>query len=305
LTDGVLPAPKTVPGAGPHVRNESAVWVNGERRPLDVPHISARDRGLTLSDGLFETMRAQSGTVFRLDQHLARLESGLAVLEIPVPRLLREWVTRALVDRTGERSALRLTVTRGPAGHGLLPSASASPTVVIAVSSMPVFPPETYEVGLTARIASGRRNEHAVTAGLKTLAYTDAIAALIQARRAGADEALFLDTAGHCSEATASNFFILAGDTLLTPPVSCGALPGITRATILELADRLGIPAVERAITLDDVWRVDEAFLTSSLRGVTPLVRLEDRPIGTGAPGDMTQTLTAAYHELVAAECRA
>ena len=118
------------------------------------------------------------------------------------------------------------------------------PTVIVAVNPLPVFPAAIYDAGLTAHVASGRRNERAMTAGLKTLAYTDAVAALLEARRAGADEALFLDTEGHCSEATSSNLFVVdRRRTLVTPPVSCGALPGITRAAVLELARALGMPS--------------------------------------------------------------
>ena len=169
----------------------------------------------------------------------------------------------------------------------------------------PVFPAAVYDIGLTAHVASGRRNERAMTAGLKTLAYTDAVAALLEARRAGADEALFLDTEGHCSEATSSNLFAWTGTTLVTPPVSCGALPGITRAAVLELASALGVPRAERVIGLDELLSAKEAFLTSSLRGLAPLVRVDAHPIGRGMPGAMTRQLAEAYAALVARECGA
>ena len=278
------------------------VWINGERQADDGPHVSARDRGLTLADGVFETMRARGGTIFRLNRHLARLERSLTVLEIPAPRELHDWVGDA-AKAAGDEASIRLTVTRGPAPAGVAPPDAPQPTVVISVGPMPAFPPSTYAEGLSAHVASGRRNEYAMTAGLKTLAYIDAVAGVLEARRAGADEALFLDTEGHCCEASASNLFIATGTELVTPPLSCGVLPGITREAVLELARAEGVAAAERKIGLHQVRAAKEAFLTSSLRGIAPLVRIGGTPIGRGMPGELTRRLTAAYLALIDREC--
>ena len=282
----------------------SAVWVNGERQPSDGLHVSASDRGLTLADGVFETMRAESGAVFRLDRHLARLMSALAALEIPARPELREWLLWMRAGSGVADVSVRLTVTRGPGAGGVAPSLDARPTVIVAINPLPMFPAAIYDVGLTAHVASGRRNERAMTAGLKTLGYTDAVAAWLEAHRAGADEAIFLDTESHCSEATSSNVFIWTGSILLTPPISCGALPGITREAVLELATSLGVPNEERTFGLADLVDAEEAFLTSSLRGVAPLVRVDAHPIGRGTPGALTRKLAAAYSaRFVAQEC--
>ena len=280
-----------------------ALWVNGERQPSAGPHVSARDRGLTLADGVFETMRAQGGTVVRLDRHLARLVHALGALEIPVRPELYEWVLDAVRAVGGGDASVRLTVTRGIDTGGVAPPVDARPTVIVVVNRLPEFPAAVYDVGLTAHVASGRRNEHAMTAGLKTLAYTDAVAALLEAQRAGADEALFLDTEAHCSEATSSNLFAWMGTTLVTPPISCGALPGITRATVLELASALGVSKAEHVFGLDELLGAEEAFLTSSLRGLAPLVRVDAHPIGRGTPGTVTRQLADAYTALIAREC--
>jgi branched-chain amino acid aminotransferase len=280
-----------------------AVWINGQRQPAAGLHVSARDRGLTLADGVFETMRVHAGQVFRLERHLARLEQSLAVLEIPAPPELREWIVAALPDVQDGDAAIRLTVTRGVGAAGLPPPAEVVPTVLVVVSPRPVFPAATYEAGLTAQIASGRRNEHAMTAGLKTVAYTDAVLALLEARRAGADEAIFLDTAGHCSEATASNLFALSQGILITPPLTCAALPGVTRATVLELAAGLDIPTEERAFGVDELLASDEIFLTSSLRGIAPVCRVGARAIGSGTPGPVTRRIAAGYAAVVEREC--
>lgn len=280
------------------------VWVNGERRSPDGPHVSARDRGLTLGDGVFETMRATAGVVFRLDRHLERLERGLAALAIPQQPQVRGWVRAAVCTSHDSDVSVRLTVTRGPGVAGVAPPVDVQPTVIVSVNPFPVFPSAVYDSGLTALVASGRRNERAMTAGLKTLSYTDGVAALIEAQRAGVDEALFLDTHDRCSEATSSNLFIVKGGALVTPPVSCGALPGVTREAVMEIGRALDIACAERAFGLDELLAADEAFLTSSLRGIAPLVRIGARSIGSGAPGAATRRVAAAYAALVARECR-
>lgn len=279
------------------------VWVDGRRQPFDGPHLSARDRGFTLADGVFETMRARNGKVFRLERHLRRLEGALRTLFIPVPAELREWVDAALHAAPPGDTSVRLTVSRGVAAGGVIAPAEPIPTVVVTVAPPPVFAAAMYAAGLTARIASGRRNEFSATAGLKTLAYTDSVLALIEARRSGADEVVFLDTSGHCSEASASNLFAVIGGRLVTPPTSCAALPGITRAVVLELAAGLGIGADERPFDLPELETASEAFLSSSLRGIAPLVRLDGKAVGAGTPGPLTARFMAEYAALVAREC--
>jgi branched-chain amino acid aminotransferase len=275
------------------------VWINGEDRSAASAHVSARDRGLTLSDGLFETMHARNGVIFRLERHLGRLQRGLAALGIPVPAGLRAWVERAV---THDDLSMRLTVTRGVGPAGLPPPEDVTPTVIITTAAFPAFPAETYTHGLSAGVASGRRNQRAMTAGLKTLAYADSIAALVEAQRRGHGEALFLDTDDHLSEATASNLFAIVDGVVLTPPVTCGALPGITREAVIEIATLRGVRVEERAFGVDVLRRASEAFLTSSLRKVAPLVRVDGVPIGAGGPGTITATIADAYATLVARE---
>ena len=280
-----------------------ATFVNGVRQSDTAFGISPRDRGLMLGDGLFETMRAHGGTIFKLDRHLDRLRRGLAALAIAEPHGLREWILTAVDAAADTDASVRLTVTRGAGAAGVAPPADAEPTVIVAVNPMPSFPPHVYEKGLHAVIASGRRNERAMTAGLKTLAYADAIAAWLEAQRARKDEAVFLDTEEHCSEATASNLFIVTGGVLVTPPLSCAALPGITRATVLDLARERSIGVAERPFGETDLIGADEAFLTSSLRGIAPLVTVGGAPIGSGAPGALTRRMATAYAVHVAEHC--
>jgi branched-chain amino acid aminotransferase len=281
----------------------SAAWtdgltvVNGEAHALDAALVTARDRGLTLADGLFETMRVRHGRVFQLGAHLNRLERGLAVLRIPLVADMGAAIAGALERFGAADAAVRVTVTRGPGASGLAVPAASTPTVIVTVTPLPSFHAEIYEKGLRAHVPRGRRNPRAATAGVKTLSYTDAIVGLLEAQERGADEALFLDVDEHCSEASASNLFVWTGATLVTPPASCGALPGITRATVMQLATTLGIEAIERPCTIDELLAAEEAFLTSSLRGIAPLVRVDGHAVGPGIPGPLTRRLTAAHAE--------
>lgn len=287
--------------------SEPAVWINGRRQTAEGAHLSARDRGFTLADGVFETMRAVNGTVFRLERHLARLSHALEVLDIGVPRELHAWVQEGevgdVLTASFRDAAVRLTVTRGPGAGGVPPPAEVHPTVVVTVSARPALDAAISEAGLTAHVASGRLNERSMTAGLKTVAYTDRVVAWLEARRAGADEALFLNTGAHCAEATSSNLFIVTGGALVTPPLTSGVLPGITREAVLGLASAIGVTATERSFRLDALLDADEAFLTSSLRGIAPLVRVGSRSIGQGRPGGVTRRVADAYRALVAEEC--
>jgi branched-chain amino acid aminotransferase len=287
-----------MPATPSHAAGDALSLVNGQ---LQSPAtLSVRDRGLMLADGVFETMRVSHGRVFQLDEHLARLQHGLAVLRIPPIVNLRDDVLNGVGRFGADEAAVRVTVTRGVGSAGLTPPATPTPSVIVTVSALPAFPAAIYEQGLTAHVPRGRRNPQAATAGLKTLAYTDAVVGLLEAQDHGADEALFLDVDGHCSEASASNLFVRIGATILTPPVACGALPGITRATVLQLAATIGCNASEQVLTIENVLAADEAFLTSSLRGIAPLVRIGTQAIGTGRPGEVTRRVSAAHAALLA-----
>lgn len=285
-----------------HGTHAPMIWVDGRRMKPEGPHLSALDRGFTLADGVFETMRVYDGVAFRLEGHLRRLRGATSRLGIPLRSDVADLVGGALADaaKSGMREAgLRVTVTRGIGLSGIAPPVSPEPTVVVAVFDAPVFAPHTYTDGLSVTMASGRRNEHAMTSGLKTLGFTDAVAALAEARAAGADDALFLDTEGHLSEGTSSNVFVHGDGVLLAPPLSCGALPGITRGAVIELASKLGIEIDERPIQADELRAAGEVFLTSSLRAIAPVVRVDGRPVGPGRPGPITRRVMAAYADLV------
>ena len=287
------------------------IWVNGHRVSADVPHLSALDRGFTLADGVFETMRVYDGHAFRLGAHLRRLTSATSALGIPIPADIGDLVTRAMLEAgaSGLREAsVRLTVSRGVGSPGLAPPTAPEPTVVVHVAPPPAFSPDLYANGISVHTAAGRRNERAKTAGLKTIAFTESVVALAEARAAGADDAIFLDTEDHVSEGTASNVFLAdagGANVLVTPPLSCGALPGITRAAVIELATELGCIVEERPIEYEELLASREIFLTSSLRAIAPAVRVDGRSIGNGKPGPLTRRAMEAYAALVSRECGA
>jgi branched-chain amino acid aminotransferase len=278
------------------------VWLNGVQRSAEEPALSPLDRGFTLADGLFETMRARFGVVFRLDAHLDRLCAGARLFGIPLPSTLREHIasaSRSAFAAGYQHASIRLTVTRGPAPPGLAPPEHPTPTIAMTIA--PLAEPGGPRA-LSAVMASARRNEHALTSGVKTLAYAESVLALARAKAVGADDAIFLDTAGHVSEATASNIFALIDDTLVTPPLGCGVLPGITRAVVLELAPALGVRVAERVLEEAELAAASEMFLTSSIREIAPLVSVGASVIGGGGVGALTERFVAAYASLTREE---
>lgn len=274
--------------------------VNGRIVDPDAGSLSALDRGFLLGDGVFETLRIHQGKPFLLADHLTRLADACARTGIiPGPHL--ESVAVGEVERArtlGLADAfMRITVSRG---LGLGMSAEPRhPTVVTLIDKLPLFDPLWYSAGISVVLAEGRRNEFAATAGIKTTAYLESILAFRSAAQIGADDALFLDTQGHLSEATASNLFIVRGGVLHTPPVQCGALPGITRACVMRIADAHGVEVCsERPLQPAELETADEVFLTSSVREVVPVVSCDGAQIGRGTPGPVTRLVMRAYSEM-------
>lgn len=278
------------------------LYVNGLFLPAGQPSLSPLDRGFTLADGIFETMVARGTGVFRLEDHLARLAEGARLLELPLPpgEALAAAVAETLRRNGFSRSVVRLTVTRGvDPGRGLAVPSGLIPTVVIRAT--PRESGSSLPAGLRVVVASLRRDEASPLSRVKSLAYTAGVLARLEARRAGADDALLLNTQGRLAGGTSSTLFLVLEDRLLTPPVEEGALPGVSRRALLELAQEGGIPAAEAPLTLADLGRAGEAFLTNVVTGPVAIVALGDRPLGAGIPGPFTQRLAAAYAAVVEA----
>lgn len=260
------------------------VWLNGALVADSAARIDPADRGFTLGDGLFETIRVAEGRACHLDRHFARLRAGLDLLDLALPwdEATLGMGMAALVGMAGlTAGALRLTVSRGPAPRGLLPPERPAPTVLITVS-----PPAPAHGPVRAVIARGtRRNEHSPLSRVKALSALDLVLARQEAARAGADDALLLNTAGRLAEASYANLFLVLDGQLLTPPAAEGALPGIRRGLILESG-----AASERPLAEKDISRASEILLTNSL-GVRAVVAVDGRPVGDGMPGPVFRQL--------------
>jgi branched-chain amino acid aminotransferase len=275
-------------------------WVNGRLVSESEPSLSLLERGLTLGDGVFETMLAAGTNLFRPSEHLDRLTQGASLLAIDPPPA--EHLLAAVLDTLSTNNlsvaVVRLTVSRGPdPGRGLDVHADVPPTIIVRVS--PYEPRTADQHGLSAVFSSIRRNESSPLSRVKCLSYADNVLARLEARRRGADEAILLNTSGEVCCASAANLFVLNGGTLITPPVESGALPGVTRRCLLELAGARGLTVREAPVLSEDLWAADEAFLTNTVVGVIGLASVEGRPVGSGGLGGVTRLLAADRRYLV------
>lgn len=261
------------------------VWLNGILVDAERATIAASDRGFTLGDGVFETIKALGGHALRLEGHWARLEQGARLLRLPLPldrAGLENAVAQVLAANGLDDAALRLTISRGPGQRGLLPPVPCTPTVLLSAGPLP--PALGPARAVIAREV--RRNAHSPLARVKALSYLDNILARLEAQERGADDALLLNTEGRLAESTIANLFaVLADGTLVTPPVAEGALPGVRRAALLA---ELG--AEERPLPPEALADAREAFLSNAL-SIRPLVAVDGRAIADGTPGDLTRRL--------------
>lgn len=271
------------------------VYLNGAFLPAAEARVAADDTGLLFGHGVFETFRARRGRVCLLERHRARLGAGAQRLGIPLPPAADdlEAIVRELVGRCGlEDARVRLTLTAGTETGG--------PTLLLQARAATDYPSRLYEEGSSAVISPVRRNETSPLCGIKSLNCLDNLLARSAARGAGAEEALLLNSRGRIAEGSASNLFLVREGALLTPPLTDGALPGVTRSAVLELAATASLSAREESLSADDLFAAEEAFLTSAIAGVLPLVRVDGRAIGPGAPGRATLRLHALYEAAAA-----
>jgi len=268
------------------------VWLDGELLDEAAARISVRDHGLTVGDGVFETMKVVDGQPFALGRHLARLRTSGERLGLAVPdvELLKAGV-KALIGahRRGDVARLRITVTGGPGPAGT-ERGDSGPTVLIVGG-----PLKQWGGSAVVATAPWARNERSATAGAKTTSYAENVVALAWARRQGADEALFLDTRGNVSEGTGSNVFLVVDGTLATPALTTGCLAGVTRALVIHWCG-----AVEAELPASVLQHASEVFLTSSTRDVQPVGTVDGR--GVAAPGPVTVAATAEFARRSAAD---
>ena len=284
---------------------EEILYLNGNLIPRSEAKLSPFDHGFLYGYGLFETMRSYGGSIFRLDRHLARLHNAAETLGI-VPKVAAFDLEKACYDVLKANdltdTRLRLTVSAGEGDITPNPDTCSGITVFVVARKLTPLPPETYERGYTAVLSSLRRNSQSPISRLKSTCYLENVLARQEARAAGADEAVLLNESGFVAEGSTTNIFLVSGEMLVTPSTESGALPGITRETVLELAQSIGLMPVVRQIEQEELLRSDEAFLTNSIIEIMPLTRLADKPIGSGKSGPLTQRLMSVYKKLVAKE---
>ena len=279
------------------------VWFNGEVQPLENAMVPAADHAHLYGDGLFEGIRIYNGKVFKLDEHLDRLYHGINYLGFDMKMSLKDLRATVLdvCKQAGiQNGYIRLNVTRGT-GLGLDPKNIRPANVMIMVNELSLYPPEAYEIGLKV-VTSHVRVIPADSLDPRVKAigrYVSNIFAKQDGNRQGAGEALMLNHQGQVAECTGDNIFLISNGAITTPHPSCGILAGITRQTMIDIARSKGYSVEETIITPYEVYAADEAFLTGTACEVIPMITLDNRPIGCGKPGQITQELMAAFREAV------
>jgi branched-chain amino acid aminotransferase len=278
------------------------IFIDGKYCSEQNAKVSVFDHGLLYGDGVFEGIRAYNGRVFKLKEHIDRLfySAKAILLDIPMSHAELMAATVATCRRNRLRDGyIRLVVTRGVGTLGLNPNRCQNPSVIIIADKIQLYPPAMYEKGMDIVTVATTRNLHnAVNPAIKSLNYLNNILAKIEANIAGCEEAIMLNSEGFVAECTGDNIFIIKGNRLLTPPLSAGALYGITRGTVIDLAAEAGMPVAEPNLTRYDLYNADECFLTGTGAEIIPVVKIDGRVIGTGKPGPQTRELVAKYRAL-------
>lgn len=279
------------------------IYLDGKMVEKEEAVVSVFDHGLLYGDGVFEGIRAYNGRVFRLREHIDRLYHSALVIMLDIP-LTRKEMEKAVLDTLAANKLkdayIRLVVTRGSGDLGLDPKKCARATYFIIADKIKLYPEEMYINGLEVITASTRRNiPDALNPCVKSLNYLNNIMAKIEASRANVPEAIMLNATGHVAECTGDNIFVVRDNALITPPSSAGALEGITRGAVMELAEnKLKLRVREENMTIFQLYTADECFLTGTAAEVIPVVKIDGRLIADGKPGKTTVKLVREFKEL-------
>ena len=281
------------------------IYIDGEYFEEADAKISVFDHGLLYGDGIFEGIRAYNGRVFKLREHIDRLFCSAKAILLSIPLSHQEMmvaVVAACRANNLREGYVRLVVTRGIGGLGLNPRSCRKPSVIIIADKIQLYPPEYYSRGLDIITVPTTRNLiNALNPAIKSLNYLNNILAKIEANNGGCEEAVMLNNEGYVAECTGDNIFIVRGQALLTPPLTAGALYGITRGVVLGLGRELGLDVAETNLTRYDLFNADECFLTGTGAELIPVVKIDGRVIGLGRPGPRTHELVQKYHGLTQA----
>ncbi len=275
------------------------IFFNGSVVAEEDVHISPFDHGFLYGDGIFEGIRAYNGRVFKLSEHISRLFASAKslLLKIPYsPEELASAVIETVRANALKDAYIRLVVSRGEGDLGLDPLHCPNPTVIIIADSIQLFPESLYESGLALASSAIRRPAGDVlNPQIKSLNYLNSILAKIEASQRGVPEMVLLNQLGHVVEGTGDNIFIVREQVLITPPLSAGILPGITRAAVMELARGEGLEVREENFTLHDLYNADECFLTGTAAEVIPAISCDGRAIGMGKPGPIAKSVRTLF----------
>ncbi len=286
------------------MEKELLIYVDGKYYPKSEARISVYDHGFLYGDGVFEGIRAYSGSVFKLNEHIARLYASAKAIMLDIP-ITPEEMIRAVIE-TLRRNRLsdayiRLVVSRGPGDLGLDPRKCSKATIIIITDRIKLHGGEAKNQGLTAIISWVKRDPvDATTHEVKSLNYLNSILAKIEANSANVDEAICLNKEGFVCEGVAENIFTVYDGVVITPPTYTGALRGITRTVAIQIAEKLGFQVVKKAITPTDLFLADEVFFTGTAAEIVPVKEINKRKIGHGKPGPVTKRLIEEYAKIVA-----
>lgn len=279
------------------------IYINGKLFSREDAKISVFDHGLLYGDGVFEGITFYNGRVFRLIQHIKRLYESAQTIALKIPMSVGKMIEE--VKKTVEANELkngyiRLLVTRGAGKLGLNPFTCETPSIIIIVDKLSLYPQALYETGLNVMTtATVRTPDVSLSPRVKSMNYLNNIMARIESLTAGADEALMLNTNGFVAECAGDNIFTIKEHALYTPSVSSGILRGITRDAVIELAEKNGMSVFEIEMTRHDIFNAEECFLTGSAAEIIPVVKLDGRAIGNGKPGTVTKMLMAQFKKLI------
>jgi branched-chain amino acid aminotransferase len=281
------------------------VYIDGKFYGERDAKISVFDHGLLYGDGVFEGIRAYNGRVFKLKEHIDRLFFSAKAILLKLP-LSHENICEAVLESCRQNKVrdgyIRLVVTRGAGTLGLNPNRCKNPSVIVIADKIQLYPAEMYERGMKIVTVATTRNLHsALNPAIKSLNYLNNVLAKIEANTAGCEEAIMLNAEGFVAECTGDNIFIVHGKKLLTPPLSAGALYGITRGVVLEMARESGMEVCEPNLTRYDLFNAEECFLTGTGAELIPIVEIDARVIGNGKPGPATRRLVEQYRALTKA----
>ena len=281
---------------------EAKIYIDGKFYSEANAKVSVFDHGLLYGDGIFEGIRFYNGRVFRLEQHLERLWNSARSICLNIP-MTPQKMTEALLETIRQNHLrdgyIRLVVTRGVGNLGLNPEQCKNPSVIIIVATIALYHEDFYRKGLSiVTVATRRSNPAALNPAVKSLNYLNNVMARIEANLASADEALMLNDAGNVAECTADNVFIIKHGQIFTPPITAGALRGITRSVVFDIAGEFDIKVIEADFTRHDVFVADECFLTGTAAEIVPVVKADGRLIGNGKPGPITTRIITRFREM-------